>query len=82
MALSMGPDVIFFLTDADQPALSQRNLDDLADRAQRLGAVIHTIQFGAGGNQGTGAWIAELARLTGGKYRYLDVTTFKADSAK
>lgn len=76
MGLGMGPDVIFFLTDADQPALSQRNLDDLSDRAARSGTVIHTIQFGSGSNQGSGAWIAELAQETGGKYRYIDVTTF------
>lgn len=76
MALSMNCDVIFFLTDADQPALSRRDLNDLADRADRNGAVIHTIQFGAGSNQGTGSWIAELAELTNGKYRYVDVTTF------
>ncbi|MGN6134170.1 MAG: hypothetical protein ACTHOU_06685 [Aureliella sp.] len=82
MGLAMGPDVIFFLTDADQPALSARNLDDLVDRAERIGAVIHTIQFGAGSNQGTGAWIAELAHGTGGKYRYVDVTTFSPASFK
>lgn len=76
MGLSMGPDVIFFLTDAAEPALSKRHLDDLIDRAERGGTVIHTIQFGAGGNQGTGAWIEELASSTGGKYRYVDVTTF------
>lgn len=76
MALSMNCDVIFFLTDADQPALSQKDLDDLTDRAERIGAVIHTIQFGTGSNQGTGAWIAELAERTHGKYRYVDVTSF------
>ena len=80
MALSMGVDVIFFLTDADVPALSRRELDDLAERASRRPTVIHTIQFGAGGNQGTGAWIASLARSTGGNYRYIDVTTFASDS--
>lgn len=82
MALAMDCDVIFFLTDADQPALSQRDLNDLADRADRGGVVIHTIQFGTGGNQGTGAWIAELAERTGGKYRYVDVTTFVPDNSK
>lgn len=80
MALSMGVDVVFFLTDADQPPLTQRDLTDLADRAARRSTVIHTIQFGAGGNQGSGAWIAELARSTGGKYRYIDVSTFASDS--
>lgn len=82
MALSMNCDVIFFLTDADQPALSQRDLRDLAYRAERGGVVIHTIQFGAGSNQGTGAWIAQLAEMTGGKYRYVDVTTFVSETSR
>ena len=76
MGLSMNPDVIFFLTDADHPVLSERNLRDLTDRAQRNGTIIHTIQFGTGSDSGAGGWIDQLARGTGGKYRYVDVTTF------
>ncbi len=80
MALGMNPDVIFFLTDAEEPGMSGRDLTDLIDRAERIGAVIHTIQFGTGGNQSSDSWIVELARATRGKYRYIDVTTFKPSS--
>ncbi len=74
MALAMGPDVVFFLTDADQPAPSIRDIEDLQTIAARLGASIHAIQFGAGPNQGGGGWIKRLASGTAGVYRYIDVT--------
>ncbi len=76
MGLTMAPDVIFFLTDADLPGLTTREMQELTERASRTGTVIHTIQFGAGANQGLGAWIGELAKATSGSYRYIDVTTF------
>lgn len=80
MALAMNADVIFFLTDADEPRMSARDLRDLADRSERSGTVIHTIQFGTGSSESSDSWIAELARATGGKYRYIDVTTFAPSS--
>jgi hypothetical protein len=80
MALSMNADVIFFLTDAEEPGMSGKDLRDIVDRAGRNGTVIHTIQFGTGGSQSSDSWIAELARETGGKYRYIDVTTFTPSS--
>lgn len=78
MAFAMGPDVIFFLTDADQPAPANRDLENLQLRAERIGATIHTIQFGAGPNQG-GGWIQFLAASTRGQYRYVDVTDLAAE---
>ncbi len=75
MGLSMSPDVLFFLTDADVPALSQRELDSVLDRASRVGATIHTIQFGSGSRTG-GDWIEQLAVQTLGKYRYINVAAF------
>ncbi len=77
MGLAMAPDVIYFLTDADEPGVSGREMEDLVDRAARVGTVIHTIQFGTQSNPSGNSWMAELAKSTGGKYRYLDVTTFK-----
>ncbi|GIX00324.1 MAG: hypothetical protein KatS3mg111_3656 [Pirellulaceae bacterium] len=73
MGLAMGPDCLFFLTDADQPALNVRHLDDIEMQASRSGTTIHAIQFGVGPRQGTN-WIEELAGRTGGRYRYVDVT--------
>ena len=74
MALAMGPDVIFFLTDADFPAPSNRDIESLLSRSARSSTTIHTIQFGSGVNQGGGAWIEHLAEGTLGKYRYVDVS--------
>jgi hypothetical protein len=74
MALSMRPDVLFFLTDGDFPSLSVKELENLHDRASRVGATIHCVQFGSGPNQGTGKWIEQLAAGTQGQYRYVDVT--------
>ncbi|MCC6509084.1 MAG: hypothetical protein IT423_08250, partial [Pirellulaceae bacterium] len=80
LALGMGPDVIFFLTDAEEPGMTKRELDDLVERASRHATVIHTIQFGTGGNRNSSSWISELAGATGGKFRYIDVTTFTPSS--
>lgn len=73
MALNMNPDVIFFLTDADKPALREREIDDLQNRASRSTTSIHSIQFGEGPNQSNGNWIQVLAEGTQGKYRYINV---------
>lgn len=73
MALGMGPDVLFFLTDADA-GLPARELENIHTRASRSGTTIHSIQFGSGSNQHGGGWIEVLATGTGGKYRYIDVT--------
>ncbi|MEM7479424.1 MAG: hypothetical protein AAF483_30945 [Planctomycetota bacterium] len=72
-ALSMGPDVIFFLTDADDSP-NFKQLDDLKVRATRNGTTIHSIQFGSGGNASSGNWIKDLATGTLGEYRYVDVS--------
>ncbi|MDX1925852.1 MAG: hypothetical protein SFV81_05010 [Pirellulaceae bacterium] len=74
MALSLNPDVIFFLTDADKPALRQRDIEDLQSRASRSSTAIHSIQFGEGPNQNSGNWIENLAVGTSGKYRYINVS--------
>ena len=46
MALRMGPDVIFFLTDARIPRLSVTELREIKNRALRSGTTIHAIEFG------------------------------------
>jgi hypothetical protein len=73
MALNLNADVIFFLTDADKPALRTRDIDDLQNRASRSSTAIHAIQFGQGPNQNSGNWIEVLATGTAGKYRYINV---------
>lgn len=72
MALSLDPDVIFFLTDADQPGLSEAQLQNIKRRNQR--AVINTIEFGLGPKVGGENFLSRIATDSGGKYLYIDIT--------
>lgn len=73
MAIGFQPDVIFFLTDADQPRLGTDDLRSLVDRCADAGTTIHAIEFGRGPNPEERRWIQVLAESTGGKFRYVDV---------
>jgi hypothetical protein len=75
MGIAYGPNVLFFLTDAspDQPAPGSGALRDIAARCERAGTTIHCIEFGNGPNPGDGRWIEQLAKTTGGRFRYVDV---------
>jgi hypothetical protein len=74
LAIKMHPDVIFFLTDADEPTMTAEQLA----RIRRLNderTAIHTIEFGHGPKVGEEEnFIVQLATQNGGKYRYVDVT--------
>jgi hypothetical protein len=72
VALKMRPDVIFFLTDADEPQLSRSDLD----RIGRLnyGTVINAIEFGAGPKRGDKNFLQSLAEENAGQHGYVDVT--------
>lgn len=75
MALGMRPDVIFFLTDADEPSLNSRELAAIA-RANGGRTVIHAIEFGFGPSLGQENFLMRLAHQNGGEHRYVDITTF------
>jgi K+-transporting ATPase c subunit len=70
---ALSPDVLFFLTDAADPNLSDGQLNDIVDRCTARGTTIHSIEFGSGSSPGSGRWIEQLAIRTGGKYRYVDI---------
>ncbi len=72
-ALSMGPDVIFFLTDADDPQLSEADLARLRQR-NRAGTVINCIEYGAGASQEEMNFLKRLAKQNRGQHVYIDVT--------
>lgn len=74
-ALNYKPDVIFFLTDAREPALQSEQLDYIRKQNQ-TGARIHCIEFGVGEElgKGTGNFLKTLARQNKGTYSYRDVT--------
>ena len=75
LALGMRPDVVFFLTDADQPKLTYDELKRI--RTWNQGATIHAIEFGAGPRIGGDNFLMKLARQNGGQHAYVDVRRLK-----
>jgi hypothetical protein len=76
MALALRPDVIFFLTDADEPQLRPAELADL-HRRNRGPTAIHTIEFGIGPAFDEDNFLARLAHENGGNHVYVDVSRLK-----
>jgi len=76
-ALSLRPDVIFFLTDAGDPRLKPWQLA-LLGRLNR-GTSINTIEYGNGPQVESDNFLIRLARENGGKHVYVDVNRLKAD---
>lgn len=71
LALRMAPDVIFFLTDADEPRLTADQLNRL-ERLNR-GTSINTIEFGYGPSLDPTNFLVQLAQRNSGKHVYVDV---------
>lgn len=74
LAINMQPDVIFFLTDADDPQLTPSQMRKIRSRAQ--GIVINTIEFGVGNQQNPDNFLVRLARENNGQHKYVDITKF------
>ncbi len=74
-ALRYQPEHLFFLTDADQPALSARELNEIKT-ANNGRTAIHCVEFGKGPEIAADNFLKKLARENGGTYRYRDVTKF------
>jgi hypothetical protein len=71
-ALSLAPDVIYFLTDGREPQLSPDDLDQI--RRLNPGATIHVIEFTDGAlTSRASSWLEKLARQSGGQYRSFNV---------
>jgi hypothetical protein len=74
MALALRPDVIFFLTDANEP---QMRPDELATiRHLNQGTRINTIEFGLGQPPSTHNFLHLLAEQNAGQHAYIDVQRF------
>lgn len=72
-ALTLRPDVIFFLTDADEPSLNTAQMK----RVERLNSgrtVIHVIEFGMGPYLGVENFLVRLARENRGTHAYVDIS--------
>jgi hypothetical protein len=72
MALGMSPDVVFFLTDADEPRLTNDELQRV--RRWNRSATIHSIEFGFGPQRNAESFLARLARQNDGQHIYVDVS--------
>ena len=79
-ALRLKPDVIFFLTDGQEPPIDERELE-LLKKLNGQKTRIHSIEFGVGAEVSEGAnprnFLRKLSHQNGGTYRYYDVTKFK-----
>jgi hypothetical protein len=72
LALQLQPDVVFFLTDGDDPKLTPAQLKKI--RRMAGGIVINAIEFGTGPKPSGDSFLAELARQNGGGYTYVDIS--------
>jgi hypothetical protein len=73
LALKMGPDTVFFLTDADEPVLNSGQLARIAGFC-RGRVVLHAIEFGRGPSLGGDNFLKRIAQQNRGEYTYVDVT--------
>jgi hypothetical protein len=74
LALRMNPEVIFFLTDADEPTLTNNELAEVRKLNQRVGASINAIEFGSGPQQSRDNFLVRIARENSGAHVYVDVS--------
>lgn len=73
-AVGCTPDVIFFLSDADDP-MSASELAELERLNRRIHAAICVIEFGRAAAPSADNFLMRLAHTSGGQYGYVDTTT-------
>lgn len=73
-AIQMSPDVVFFLTDADDP-MSTTELAEIARLNQRAHTAICVIEFGRGESPAPDNFLMQLAHNSGGEYGYINTAT-------
>lgn len=85
MALRLRPEVIFFLTDAQEPPIHTGELEQLRQMNGQK-TRIHCIEFGVGQEVSEAVspnnFLRKLSRQNGGTYRYYDVTKFDRGKQK
>jgi hypothetical protein len=77
LAIGMRPDVIFFLTDADDPKLTAAQLEKIRNAA--AGIVLNTIEFGPGPKPDEHSFLETLAHQNAGGYAYIDISKYRAE---
>jgi hypothetical protein len=75
-AFAFRPDVIFFLTDADDP-MSASEMSDIERLQSRIGTAICVIEFGRTAAAPSKNFLTELARLSDGQYGYVNTAKLK-----
>jgi von Willebrand factor type A domain len=75
-AIAMSPNVIFFLSDADDP-MSASELAEVTRLNQRAQAAISVIEFGRKPAPTPNNFLMQLAKESGGQYGYIDTATLK-----
>lgn len=75
-AIRLGPDVIFFLTDADDP-MSTADLAEIATLNRRYNVSICAIEFGRGPTHNRQNFLKQLAASTGGQYGYVNTSALR-----
>lgn len=75
-ALRLSPDVIFFLTDADD-TMPAGEVAEAIRLAGRSGTMIACIEFGVGPASARSNFLTELARGAGGQYAYVNVQNLR-----
>ena len=76
LALRMAPDVIFFLTDADEPRMTTQQLAHIVQINR--GTSINAIEFGYGSQSAVDNFLIKLAHQNGGKHMYVDLSQLPA----
>lgn len=74
MALKMRPDVLFFLTDAEDPQMTEDELAQVGRLNPGRETVINAIQFGFGPYDGEDNFLKRLARENRGQWAYQDIS--------
>ena len=77
LALRLEPDVIFLLTDADQPPLSNKQLSEI--RRRNGATTINVIEFKSGPTGSKGNFLQQLAEENRGQYKAVDSTALSAE---
>ncbi len=75
-AMAHSPDVIFFLTDADDP-MPASELGEIERLNRRVQAAICVIEFGDTPEPSPGNFLMKLAQMSGGRYGYVDTATLR-----
>ena len=70
-AMNLSPDAIIFLTDADEPQLTEKELAEI--REKNGGIAIHVIEFKSAADHKTGPTLRTLAEENRGEYKLVDV---------